>query len=188
MSSKQACPIWGDPPKPQTIGHGGHPCTSPRAGGRFVLMQGGAASLQKRLLTDRQRANLSYRIYRHNLDYRLFDDRTSGERPIVVDQEWVENNRDRTPSASERMLAFLRELIRCDDAGREPDGDLQMAAGGCRHDKDLKELRLYALDRAWLRGGGDPNNPTFPQTGLLDLDLGARIHVEKHLGAQGRGR
>ncbi len=43
----------------------------------------------------------------------------------------------RAPSASDRMLTLLRELIRSDDAGEEPSGDLQMAAGGCRDDKDL---------------------------------------------------
>ena len=97
----------------------------------------------------------------------------------------MENNRGRTPSASERMLTFLRELIRCDDAGREPHEGLQRAAGGCRHGNDLKDLRLYALDRGWLRGGGlDPDTPSFPHPGLIDLDLGARILVEEHLGAQ----
>ena len=101
----------------------------------------------------------------------------------------MENNRDRTPSASERMLTFLRELIRCDDAGREPHEGLQRAAGGCRNGNDLKDLRLYALDRGWLRGGGlDPDTPSFPHPGLIDLDLGARIHVEEQLGEQGRGR
>lgn len=185
MTSEQACPIWDGPPSAQDVAEVGQPCDSPRAGGRFMLMPDSATCLQKRLLTDRQRANLSYRIYRHNLDYRLFDDRTSGERPIVVDQEWVENNQDRTPSASERMLTFLRELIRCDDAGREPHEGLQRAAGGCRHGNDLKDLRLYALDRGWLQGGGlDPDTPSFPHPRLIDLDLGARLLVEEHLGAQ----
>ena len=86
------------------------------------------------------------------------------------------------------MLTFLRELIRCDDAGQEPHEGLQKAAGGCRHDQDLKELRLYAMDRKWLRGGGSPDTPSFPHPDLIDLDLGARIHVEEQLGAQGRGR
>ena len=52
-------------------------------------------------LSDRQKANLSYWIYKHNLEHRLFDAQPSGEQPIVVDQDWVANNRDRTPSVSD---------------------------------------------------------------------------------------
>ena len=77
MTSEQACPIWERPPSAQDVTEVGRRCTSPRAGGRFELKRDGAACLHR--LSDRQKANLSYWIYRHNLDYRMFDDRTSGE-------------------------------------------------------------------------------------------------------------
>ena len=186
MTSHCACPIWEATPSVQDIPEVGIRHTSPRAGGRFVLKQSGAACLHR--LSDRQKANLSYWLYRHNLEYRLFDEQPSGGDPPVLNQEWVEGNRDRIPSTSERMPTFLRELIRCDDAGQEPHEELQKAAGGCRHDQDLKELRLYAMGREWLRGGGNPDSPSFPHPDLIDLDLGARIHVEEQLGEQGRGQ
>ena len=44
------------------------------------------------------------------------------------------------------------------------------------------------MDREWLRGGGNPDSPSFPHPGLIDLDLGARIHVEEQLGEQGRSQ
>ncbi len=149
-------------------------------------MREGAALLQD--LTDRQKANLSYWIYKHNLEHRLFDLSTLwDENLLVLDQAWVEGHRDRTPSASDRMLMFLREMIRSDDADEQPREELLLAAGGCRHDGDLKSLRLYAMERGWLGGGGTPESPSFPHPGLIDLGLGARIHVEEELREHGQG-
>ena len=188
-SNERPCPIWESAPKVQDIREVGCPFDLPRAGGRFVLKQSGAALLQCRLLTDRRKANLSYWIYKHNLDHRLFDANPGlGEKPPVVDQDWVKGHRDHTPSALDRVLMFLRELIRSDDAGEEPNESLQMAAGGCRHDGDLKDLRLYAIERGWLEGGGTPGTPSYPHPGLIDLGLGARIHVEEILGELGLSR
>lgn len=134
-------------------------CTSPRAGGRFGLNESGASALCERL-TNRQKANLSYWIHRHNLEHRLFDAQPPGEKPIVVDRAWVVNNRDRTPPASDRLLMLLRELIRCDDAGEQPSENLQMAADSCRDDGDLRKLSAYADEKGWLddtfRAMGDP--------------------------------
>ncbi|MCY3659418.1 MAG: hypothetical protein OXG36_10420 [Caldilineaceae bacterium] len=191
-SNKRPCPIWESAPKMQDISEVGCPWCSHQAGGRFWLMQSGAALLQCRLLTDRRKANLSYWIYKHNLEYRLFDANPGlGEKPPVLDQAWVEGHRDLTPSASERMLMFLRELIRCDDAGvpaDKADRNLLKAAGGCRHDDDLQELLLYAMDRGWLEGGGTLDDPFFPRPNLINLGLGARIHVEEMFGELGRSR
>ena len=183
--NERPCPIWSYDPSEgyseqqvHEFKKWGRLCDYPRAGGRFVLKQSGAALL--RSLTDRQKANLSYWIYDHNLRYRLFDEAPDREgKPPALDQAWVESHRNLTPSVEDRVSNFLREVIRSDDAGEEPHEELQLAAGGCRHDGDLKELRLYAIDRGWLRGGGTPGSPSFPYPGLIELDLGARIHVEE---------
>ena len=127
-SNARPCPIWECAPSIQDIPEAGLSCTSPRAGGRFLLMPCGTALL--RPLTDRQRANLSYWIYHHNLRYRLFDELPGlGEAPPVLDQAWAEGHRDRTPSSLDRMLTFLRELIRCDDADEDPGKEAKSCCG-----------------------------------------------------------
>ena len=197
---------------PEVIPEAGNRYYSSRAGGPFRLMQSGAALLAldplvvqsgESVLPAGQQANLSYWIYQHNLENRLLDGLTDyaylegsfqnwmddrRARVLELDETWVVDHRDRTPSASDRMLTFLRELIRCDDAGGKPNEELLQAAGGCRHEDDLKELRLYAIDREWLRGGGPPDSPSFPYPDLINLDLGARIHVEEKTREQGRGQ
>ena len=190
MSSKEPpCPIWDGRTSAQSIDEWGQLCNSPRAGGRFLLKQCGAPLL--RPLTDRQKANLSYWIYHHNLRYRLFDKSPDlGEAPPVLDQKWVESNRDRTPSASDRALTFLRELIRCDDAGKqsetESDHELQrnlrMAAGGCRRKEDLDELYRYARAKGWL--GHTSRSGLYHEL----INLPARIHVEEQLGVLNQSR
>lgn len=190
MSSNELpCPIWGSPPSPQGIGHGSLLCDYPRAGGRFILDYHGAVELNMRPLTPRQKANLSYWIYHHNLRYRLFDESPGqGEDPVVLDQEWVEGNRDRTPLSSDRVLTYLREVIRNDDAPKQPDGNgqlaqaLRMAAGGCRHDNDWDELCKYAAKKGWL--GSSISGSVHPGT----ISLSGRIHVEEQLRDLGRGR
>ena len=185
-SNEPPCPIWEEPPAPREMPHGGRLCNSPRAGGRFLLEYDGAVLLQSHLLTDRRRANLSYWIYMHNLDNGVFDDR--GGKPLVVDQAWVEGRQDWIPSAEDRLLTFLREMIRSDDANEEqPCEELLLAAGGCRHDRDLKELRLNALDRGLLSGGGQ-DGPSYPHPGLIELDFDARIFVEVQLRERGENQ
>ena len=178
--NKLPCPIWESPPSAQDIDEWGRLCDSKRAGGRFVLKQSGAPLLHR--LTDRQKADLSYWIYCHNLEYRLFDEQPSDEDPPVLDRKWVKGHRNRTPSASDRMLTLLRELIRCDDAGEEPSGDLQMAAGGCRDDKDLGELIRHAMKEGWT-GSLDPN---LPSDRTDTINLAGRIHVDEQRGKRGR--
>ena len=187
MSSQApSCPIWKNPPAVQEIEEWPLFCPSPRAGGRFLLARTGAPLLQKDRLNDRRRANLSYWIYHHNLQYRLFDEFSELRRdPLFLNQAWVEGHRDRTPSSLDRMSTFLRELIRCDDAGEQPLDALLMAAGGCRNDSDLAELRRHAVEQGWT-GSRDPN-----LAGMISsnrINLSARIHVEKQLGRPGQER
>lgn len=187
-SNEPPCPIWESSPSVQDISAVGHPYTSPRAGGRFWLMQSGAPLLQPNRLAPRQKANLSYWIYKHNLEYRLFDANPGlGEKPLVLDEKWVVDHRDRTPSAEDRMLTFLRELICSDDAGElNPDEDLLQAAGGCRDQNDLQEIRRYSIEQGWTgsRNSQDWTTPPY------QINLGARLHVEERareldLGRQG---
>ena len=187
MSSQELpCPIWDGPPSAQDVAEVGQPCYSPRAGGRFLLMPDGAACLHH--LSDRQRANLSYRIYRHNLDYRLFDESPGlGVAPPVLDQTWVESNRDRRPSSLDRRLTFLRELMRSDDADSEPVKELQLAAGGCRHDEERQTLIQHAAEQGWVKTTIHPHGlgEAVPQD---RINLAGRIHVEEQLRDLGTGR
>ena len=179
---RRPCPIWESTPSVQDIPEPGLPCTSPRAGGCFLLMQSGAPLF--RTLTDRQKANLSYWIYKHNLEHRLFDEQPSVGKTIVVDQDWVADNQDRMPSASDRVLMWLRELIRCDDAGEERSEDLQMAAGSCRGENDLwRELFPYAKKMGWV----DDSTLAMRQAPGC-IHFAGRIFVEEQLGALGRSR
>ena len=134
--NEQPCPIWGKPPLPSGIPHRAGLYNSPRAGGSFVLEQTGAIWLQilseQKQLTNRHKANLSYWIYKYNLENRQFNKWPTEEDLIVLNQEWVEDHRKCTPSPEDRMLTFLRELIRSDDAGvpaDKADKNLLKAAG-----------------------------------------------------------
>lgn len=206
--NEQSCPIWDGikivdlrypyPEQQNVYGNGGRFYSS-RAGGPFLLIPSGAALLD--LLTVEQKVNLSYWIYKYNLENHLFDELSNQDLQdlgwfsdwmnryrdyvLVMDQTWVEANRDRTPSSSDRMLTFLRESIRDWDAGegRESTSDLKKAAGGCRNDEDLRELQNYAAEQGWM-GVGPESSPMYTRR----INLSARIHVEEQLGEQGRGQ
>ena len=132
-SSEQPCPIWNQLPHVRSIPEHGRIWGTNRTVGPFLPMRAGADLLQG--LTDRQKANLSHWLDEYNLRHRMFDNSSwqSGNL-LELDEAWVVDHRDLTPSTSNRMLMLLRELIRCDDAGLEPTADLQLAAGGCRND------------------------------------------------------
>ena len=75
---------------------------------------------------------------------------------------------------------FLRELIRSDDAGKSArdlvmETDLQMAAGGCRDDRDLEGLRRYAETQGWVKADKD----IYGVPRLYFLNPDARIYAEK---------
>ena len=185
---EHTCPIWGSARTHPDIPV--RPCHSPRAGGRFLLERSGAHLLDE--LTARQKANLSYWIHQHNLRYHLFDgDSGLGTPPAVLDRAWVESHRDRTPSTSDHLLSFLRELVRQDDLtnqqlGREctekkllSERHLQQAAGGCRSDRDWDDLRNHAREQGWMR---KINASSF------QLNLSARIYLESQLGVIGQSQ
>lgn len=149
---------------------------SPRAGGCFQRKVSGAELL--RSLTCRQKANLSYWIYCHNHPCRLLGDSMGqGGEPPVLNKEWVKRHRDRTPSTSERVLIYLRELIRGNDVNEQPNEYLLMAAGGCRHGNDLAELQRHTVANGWT-GSRDPSSSNISP---YRINASARIHVEEQL-------
>ncbi len=185
----QTCPI-GDglkltsirysSPK-QTVLEDGSPFYSSRAGGPFRLMPSGAALLdfesvgdERKSLTDRQKANLGYSIYKHNLENHLFDELSNEvlqerrlflnwmndhrDRVLDLDKDWVEDHLKSKTSAEDRMLMFLRELIRSDDPGVPPDEELLRGAGGCRSGTDLQEMWRYSVEQGWTGSLTDGSN------------------------------
>jgi len=107
-----------------------------------------------------------------------------------LDADWVDAHQDRTPSSSDRLLTFLRELIHCDDADEQPREELLLAAGGCWREDDLTALFQFAGERG-LIGGVNNVESGADWVQILNLakpSLNARIHVEEQLGEQGRSR
>ena len=181
-SNEPPCPIW-DGVGPGLLPREPRYFNSPRAGGPFMLDRFGADFLKMTMprLSPKQKANLSYWIYQHNHRYRLlglFPAR--GEDLLVVDWEWLEGNRDREPFFSDRLLTYLRELIRSDEAGEQPDEDLLQAAGGCRGSSDLAELQRHTVDQGWTGS----NKPGSEGTSPYQINASARIYVEEQLGEQ----
>ncbi len=205
------CPIWNglksrDPHRSlqQNILAEGSRYYSSRAGGPFLLMPSGAPLLERlddeqKSLTVRQKVNLSYWIYQYNLDSLLLDELSSQDlqvrgrfarwmddhqdRVLELDKDWVEGHRDCEPSAEDRMLTFLRELIRGDAAGEPcPDEDLLKAAGGCRNCKDLLELQQHVVEQGWT-GSRDPQ---CSGTSPYRINFSARLYVDGQLRDRGR--
>ncbi len=202
----QTCPIWDGLkitsirysfPK-QTVLEDGSPFYSSRAGGPFRLMPSGAALLdfesvgdERKSLTDRQKANLSYSIYKHNLENHLFDELSNEvlqehqlfliwmndhrDRVLDLDKDWVEGHLQSKTSAEDRMLMFLRELIRSDDAGVPPDEELLRAAGGCRSGTDLQEIWRYSVERGWTGS----NKRGSEGTSRNQINFPARMYVDQ---------
>ena len=185
-SEKLPCPIWEDSKFELSAGQyqrlqiTGFSYDEPRAGGRFVLKQSGAALLESEELTDRRRANLNHWIYRHNHpSYLLFGaSPDQGVEPPVLDEEWVKQHRERTPSSSDRMLWFLYELMRSADAGEMRDNhhplpsDLELATGSCQDGSDWQELQRHAVEQRWL-GVKEGNSIELP--GLITHS--ARLYI-----------
>ncbi len=89
-------------------------------------------------------------------------------------------NRDREPSTLERVLGYLRELIRSADVGRSPSKDLLMAAGGCPNPNALLELQRHTVEEGWAGS----NKPGSEGTDPFRINASARIYVEQQRGKQ----
>lgn len=186
FSKPYPCPIWDgvDENHLGAVLVSPKLCTYPRAGGYFVLEKTGADLLKTNPLTYEQKVNLSYWICHHNLDKRLYElFNLRNEDLLVLDRVWVADNRDRTPSSSDRLLSYLRELILCADVGQPPNQDLLMAAGGCHNDNDLWELQRHAVDRGWIWIAAP--DPSSSGTSSYGIDKSARIYVAEQLRERG---
>ena len=182
----QPCPIWEAPPSLQEIDVSGSLCDSLRAGGRFQLMQKAVPLIQR--LTEKQKACLSYWIFDHNRRYRLFDAQPDPVGPPVLDKSWVESHRDRVPPATDRLLAFLRELIHQHDTQETEeteDWDRLLAASGCQNDGELDEFWAYATDQGWIRTSRSMGDREWF---LVSVDLAARMYIETQERTEGQGR
>ena len=138
---------------------GGVPCGSSRAGGLYCLERSGVEPFMSPTLSDHIRANFSYWIYRHNFCNQLFDRWPKEEELIVLTRVWVLEHWDQRPSEPDQLM-FLRELMRCTYAGKQPDQELLKAAGGCLDNNELAKLRQRAAEQGWvtlqLGVGGSP--------------------------------
>ena len=204
--NKPTCPIWDGlkktsfqhPSPAQNVLAEGSPFYSSRAGGPFRLMPSGAALLdfesvgdERKSLPDRQKANLGYSIYKHNLENHLFDELSNEvlqepqlflkwmddhqDRVLELDKDWVEGRLQSKTSAEDRMLMFLRELIRSDDAGVPPDEELLRAAGGCRSGTDLQEMWRYSVEQGWTGSNKRGSEGTSPH----QINVPARMYVDQ---------
>ena len=186
--NKQTCPIWDEPPHLRDILIAGQIRGTNRSGGEFLLKRDGAALLQD--LTERQKVNLSYWIYDYNFQHQMINTYGNKEKLnwvndlLELDEAWVVDHRDCTPSALDRMLTWLQELIRCDNAGEEITRELQMAAGGCRNSQDLDELVRHSMQQGWT-GSLDPN---FPSSRTDTINLAGRLYVEERTRKLGQER
>ena len=146
--AEYCCPIWGTRVTEPLAEDGVLYVYSPRAGGIYGLTgqwggeveRSGRTIAQLRQATPRQKANLSHWIYRQNLKAGLLwplEDMPQGARDDVMnlrmndstllqqaprlDSETVAAQSARTPSALDRRLTLLRELLRQQDIPRSTD-------------------------------------------------------------------
>ena len=184
------CPIWDSVPAPQEIDPSGKSCTSPRAGGCFILMPDALSWLNG--LQTMQKIRLSYWIFDHNRRYRLFEEQPDPIGPPVLDAEWIKTHADRNPSVEDRLLAFMREVIRQWEGGQRGRYDSQsdayallMAASGCHKVEGLDEFWEYAEQKGWIAlfpavFGQVSHSP-------MRVDLSARMFVEMQEQETGQG-
>lgn len=202
-----SCPIWGETTDPVRFSYtkqiNGFPYSpliySPRAGG---IYQAGPTnrilvSILEYLhtLTPRERANLSYRIYKHNWNMGLLRPRSPRNRQDVclailsdpaplegilqVTQEIGINGLLNQPPAEERLLSFVREWLWQQDHGQS-NLPFLYAASACVTEIDYAEFTDALRHYQWLRADTNPQH-IFP-------NLAARLWVEQQERAQGSGK
>ncbi|MCY3659532.1 MAG: hypothetical protein OXG36_10995, partial [Caldilineaceae bacterium] len=181
--SSLLCPIWNPIRYFQEVGPFQPVCHSPRAGGFFKVMADAIPLLHQ--LSDQQKVNLSYWIFDYNRRCQHFGGLPDPERIPDLDVSWVETHRDQAPSSSDRLLSFLRELIRQYDAREATDWDKLLAAGGCKSDEEMNELWMHAHNQGWIH-----TNRTMGSRGwhLMSVDFSARMHIDTQERTEGQGR
>ena len=105
------CPIWRLNTSPEEkIEEEGTLCTSYYAGGRFQLMPEGLSLI--RCLNFQEKAHLSFWIYDYNHRYGSFEECNSTSGVPKLTSERVTIWSQRRPTMEERLLSFVRELVR----------------------------------------------------------------------------
>ena len=222
------CPLWGDTPVTtldEIDENGVLFVYSPRAGGvyrltgewRWRAMSSPNADLMG--VQDREKANLSHWIYCQNRDAGLLwplegmpkwdredamvlsiiDPKLLQQAPRL-DPETVAAQSVRTPSALDRRLTLLRELLRQQDIPRSTDENklyrvcrdyegLRAAAAAWETDTDseAEEFWEHLEKEGWVR-----SRPALPAGTLFNVPavctLDARLWVEDQLRERGTGQ
>ena len=186
-----------------------------------MLAERGHPIVQLKDATPRQKANLSHWIYRQNLEagllrspadpvsvrhnvmYFYLSESELVRRAPRLDPETVVAQYARNPSALDRRLYLLNELLLQQDMPEPQDKQLQTrvyanyrgfraAAAAWETDSEPTEFLIHFKQRGWLgkspgfRGGSDEDIPNIDYPAVCTLD--ARLWVEEHLREQGTGQ
>ena len=202
---EKACPVWDEQERGEVLclqfchdDHYAPRVYAPRAGGLFALLpQEQPTSLSAPVvyldhheleswwgrirltgLTPREKANLSYRIYRYNWDQGFLRPRDPQQRRLDVCRDAIERRPSDVyvqevagnravqdllvqPPMEERLLTFVRELVwQKDREGQFPpvfdqeQGEYLpylQAAAACAAEAEMQEFWTMALDQGWIQ-------------------------------------
>ena len=225
--AKHQCPLWGEPLTISPItAEGVYLVYSPRAGGVYGLgrewgirARSGWCIDQLRQASCRQKANLSHWIYRQNLKSGLLrpPEATPESRHHVLDWGWEANRLAaapcldpetvkaqyaRTPSALDRRLTLLNELLLQQDLPRPPDETklhrvcrdyegFRAAAAATTSAAEELEFRKHIEAKGWAIFPSQHLHRT-PQGKFIyppaTCTLDARMWVEEQLREHSRGQ
>ncbi len=164
--------------------------------------------------TPREKANLSYWIYRQNLEAGLLvpDAATRSPRSAVLqrlrdelaslvptlDHATVLEQYPRTPPAADRLFYLMREFLMqqeiClpqEEAARidimKEYFAFRLAAAACTEEEELQEFWTHIDEQQWVRQR-DHQNMNLQFVGPATWTLRARLWVEEQLREQGTGQ
>lgn len=228
-SGKIPCPLWGEQEGgfvdylnvsqlSDLNGFVFYRIYSPRAGG-FLHIGNQEQSFEYvkvflDTLTPRNKANLSYRVFRHNWNFgtlrlqtpfkQRFDRFLLYQIQTDPDEQFLEVTPDtlasgllEQPPAEQRLLAFMRELVWQVDRSvtsfavtqdeRDTYSDYLWAAAACATKSEMEEFWLLAQERRWVKEKPTPSTLARNPTNAI-LTLEGRLWVEEQERIQGVGR
>lgn len=207
------CPIWRPNTSPEEkIEEEGKLCTSYYAGGRFQLMPEGPSLIRR--LNFQEKARLSFWIYDYNYRYGSFEECNSTSGVPKLTSERVTIWSRRKPTMEERLLSFVRELVRQQekklrDVDRyregpvllrhvftnpwvlEDDAACLMAASGCHVGESMDSFFKHAQDEKWIelvQGVAGAIQTEVDHDFCYKVLLPAHLFVEAHERDRGKGR
>lgn len=179
---------------------------SPRAGGIFQADRLNLTKKYLQKLTPREKANLSYRIYRHNWNLGLLRPRdpqrrgdvclgtlagsASTDHILQVTEDAGTGGLLDQPPAEERLLSFVREWLWQQDHNQS-DSRFLKAAAACATMSDYVEFKDAIRRNKWILQTGtipDLQNIHFLEPHIVPLNLEARLWIEKQEREQGVGK